>query len=60
MTDRVAGKTLCEILTAAGAMPLPVASLRVDCSLFRHGSVRLSFQRGGNRAAAGGLGRGCL
>ena len=26
-------KTLCEILTVTGAMPLPIAGPRVDCNL---------------------------
>ena len=43
-------KTLCEILTAADGMPLPIAGSRVDDSLPRHGSVRPSLQRGGGRA----------
>ena len=41
------GKTLCEILTVADAMLLPMAGSRVDGNLFRHGSVRPSLQRGG-------------
>ena len=44
-----AGKTLCEVLTVADAMLLPMAGSRADGSLFRHGSVRPSLQRGGNR-----------
>ena len=44
-----AGKTLCEILTVADAMSLPIAGPRVDQDLPRRGSVRPSLQRGGNR-----------
>ena len=42
---KVGGKTLCEILTVANAMPLPMAGSRVDDNLPRHGSARLSPQR---------------
>ena len=38
-------KTLCEILTVVGAMPLFITGTRVDCNLPRRGSVRSSFQR---------------
>ena len=43
------GKTLCEVLTAADTIPLPMTGSRVDDGLSRHGSVRPSVQRGGNR-----------
>ena len=42
-------KTLCKILTVADAMPSPMTGPRVDRNLPRHGSVRLSPSRGGNR-----------
>ena len=35
VTWKGSGKTLCEILTAADAMPLPVAGPRADGNLFR-------------------------
>ncbi len=35
VTWKESGKTLCEILTAADAMPLPVAGPRADGNLFR-------------------------
>ena len=47
--SRRGGKALCEILTAADAIPLPVTGPRVDHNLSRHGSVRPSLQRNGNR-----------
>ena len=43
------GKTLCNILTIAGAMPLSMADPRVGGNLSRNGSVRQSLQQGGNR-----------
>ena len=42
-------KTLCEILAAANAIPLPMAGSRVDDNLSRHGSVRQFLQRDSNR-----------
>ena len=45
----VGDKTLCEILTAADAMPLSMAGSRVDRKLFQHGYVRPPLQPGGNR-----------
>ena len=42
------GKTLCEILTVADVMPLPMADPRSDGNLSRHNSVRQSLQRDGN------------
>ena len=44
-----AGKTLCEILTVADAMPLSMADPRVDHSLSQHGSVWPHLQLEGNR-----------
>ena len=43
------GKALHEALTVADAISLPIAGPRVDGNLSRHGSVRLSTQRKGNR-----------
>ena len=43
------GKTLHEVLTVADAISLPIAGPRVNGSLSRHGSVRLSPQRKDNR-----------
>ena len=39
------GKTLCGILTVADAIPLPIASLRVDRKLSRHDFAWPSLQR---------------
>ena len=43
------GKILCEILTAADTMLLPMTRPRVDDNLFRHSSVRPSLQWSGGR-----------
>ena len=43
------GKTLCEVLAAADAMPLHMAGPSVDGSLSRHGFAWPSLQRNGNR-----------
>ena len=42
-------KTLCEVLTVADAILLPMAGPRVDTKLSRHGSVQPFSQLGGNR-----------
>ena len=44
-------KTLCEILTAADAMPPSMASSEVDGNLSWHGSVRPPLQQRGSRVA---------
>ena len=43
------GKALCEILTVADSVPLPMADSRVGLKLPRHDSVRPSPWRGGDR-----------
>ena len=40
---------MCEVLTVADAMPLPMAGSKVDGNLPQHGSVRPSLQQGGSR-----------
>ena len=42
------GKALCEILIAADTIP-PMTGPRIESKLSRHGSVRPSLQRDGNR-----------
>ena len=52
-------KTLCEILTVADVMPLPMAGSRIDGNLSQHGSVRPPLQRGGSRTWSRLPRRGC-
>ena len=49
MSNLVSGKTLCEVLTVADAMPLSMAGPSVDGNLAWHGSGRPPLQRGGSR-----------
>ena len=49
MSNLVGGETLCEVLTVADAMPLPMAGPRADQDLPRRGSVQPSIQRGDDR-----------
>ena len=49
LLDQGGGKTLCEILTVADAIPLSMTDPRVNDSSSRHDSVRPSLQRSGNR-----------
>ena len=59
MTWKGSGKTLCEILTVAGAIPLPMVGPRVDRKLSRRGSVRPFLQRDDSRTWSRPLRRDC-
>ena len=50
------GKTLCEVLTVADAIPLLMAGPRVDDNLLWYGSVRPFLQRDGNRTGGRSFG----